>query len=355
MPRTAFQPATVLITGGAGFIGSNLVRWVLANEPEVRVINLDALTYAGDTENLAAVARHHGGPAGDGRYWFIRGDIRDRELVATILGGSQRATSSGHRIPAPDAVLHLAAESHVDRSIVGPLTFVSTNVDGTATLLDAVRHELAARPRDFRFVNVSTDEVYGSLDTNEPPFTEDRPLRPNSPYSASKAAGDCLVRAYRATYGLPCLTTRGSNTYGPRQYPEKLVPVLITRALMDMPLPLYGDGRYIRDWIHVDDHAAAIWAVCTRGDLAAEVYNVGGGNELTNLDMARSILRLVDKPESLITHVADRPGHDRRCAVDATRARTQLSWAPTRPLPEGLADTVAWYRENGTRPGSGSP
>ena len=341
---TAFRPATVLVTGGAGFIGSNLVRWVLANEPRVRVINLDALTYAGDPENLADIAIRHGAAPGDGRYWFVRGDIRDRELVTAILSGSAPDDSSGELIPAPDAVLHLAAESHVDRSIAGPMTFVSTNVEGTATLLEAVRNELAARPRTFRFVNVSTDEVYGSLGAQEAPFTEAHPLRPNSPYSASKAAGDCLVRAYRATYGLPCLTTRGSNTYGPRQYPEKLVPVMISRALADMSLPIYGDGRHIRDWIHVDDHAAGIWAVCTRGDLDAEVYNLGGGTELANIDMARRLLGLLDKPESLITYVEDRPGHDRRCAIDATRARTALGWTPGRPLMDGLAETVAWYR-----------
>jgi dTDP-glucose 4,6-dehydratase len=340
--EAAFAPRAVLLTGGAGFIGSNLVRWLLAHVPELQVVNLDLLTYAGNLESLADVHATHGAE-GDGRHYFVHGDIRDAALVSALLAGGHPEPGSGRPMPRPDAVLHLAAESHVDRSIMGPAAFVSTNVEGTHTLLACTRAELAERPRAFRFVNVSTDEVYGSLGPSEPPFTERHPLQPNSPYSASKAGADCLVRAYAETFGLPCLTTRCSNNYGPFQFPEKLIPLMVTRALGDEPLPVFGDGLNVRDWLHVDDHASGIWAVTTRGRLADGVYNFGGECEVPNVDVVRAILRQLGKPESLIRYVSDRPGHDRRYAMDVTRARETLGWSPRREFGEALADTVQWY------------
>jgi dTDP-glucose 4,6-dehydratase len=345
MTTPDFRPRAVLVTGGAGFIGSNLVRWLLETEPDLLVVTLDLLTYAGNLESLADVTAAHG-PAGDGRHFFVRGDIRDAALVAGLLAGGRSEDGSGRPLPRPDAVLHLAAESHVDRSILGPAEFVSTNVQGTLVLLEAARAELSARPRDFRFVNVSTDEVYGSLGAADPPFTERTPLAPNSPYSASKTGADCLVRAYAETFRLPCLTTRCSNNYGPYQFPEKLIPLMITRALADAVLPVYGDGGNVRDWLHVRDHAAAIWAVCTRGRLADAVYNIGGESEVPNLTVVRTILRILGKPESLIRYVTDRPGHDRRYAMDITRISERLGWRPTYDFERGLRETVAWYVEN---------
>lgn len=340
-----FSPRVVLVTGGAGFIGSNLVRWLLANEPALRVVNLDALTYAGNLESLTDVARSHGA-SGDRRYYFAHGDIRDPAFVSALLAGAATETGSGRPIPAPDAVLHLAAESHVDRSIMGPAAFVSTNVKGTLVLLECTRGELAVRPRDFRFVNVSTDEVYGSLGPADPAFDEQNPLKPNSPYSASKAGADCLVRAYAETFGISCLTTRCSNNYGPFQFPEKLIPLMITRALSNQPLPVYGDGHNVRDWLHVTDHASAIWAVCTRGRIEDEVYNIGGRAEMRNIDVVKLLLRELGKPDSLITHVTDRLGHDRRYAIDNTRISTQLGWEPRYAFERGIAETVRWYVEN---------
>ena len=332
-----FRPTTVLVTGGAGFIGSNLCRWLLAHDASVRVINYDLLTYAGNIQSLADVEAEHG-PRGDGRYYFERGDIRDAARVGAVLRGSE--------FPAPDAILHLAAESHVDRSISAAADFVSTNVQGTHVLLSCALEELRARPRAFRFVNVSTDEVYGSLAPGEPAFTESTPLRPNSPYSASKAGADCLVRAYGETFGLPCLTTRCSNNYGPYQFPEKLIPLMISRGLDEEPLPVYGDGQQRRDWLHVLDHVAAIWAVCTRGDVAAGVYNIGGESERANIDVVKAILQRLGKPESLISHVTDRLGHDRRYAMDIGQIRSQLGWSPQRSFERGLAETVDWYVTN---------
>ncbi|GAC1683628.1 MAG: dTDP-glucose 4,6-dehydratase [Gemmatimonadaceae bacterium] len=343
MRDAPFAPRTVMVTGGSGFIGSNLVRWILAHEPTVTVVNLDALTYAGNPESLTDVDERHG-PHGDGRYAFVHGDIRDASLVRSLLAGDMQ---QGDRdLPRPDAILHLAAESHVDRSILGPAEFVATNVQGTLTLLECARRELAECPRSFRFINVSTDEVYGSLTATDPAFTERHPLRPNSPYSASKAGADCLVRAYTETFGLPCITTRCSNNYGPYQFPEKLIPLMITRALGDESLPVYGDGRNVRDWLHVNDHASAIWRVCTHGRVADEVYNIGGNAEWANIDVVRLLLRELGKPESLITYVADRLGHDRRYAMDNARITTQLGWRPAHTFEEGLRETVAWYREN---------
>jgi dTDP-glucose 4,6-dehydratase len=242
-------------------------------------------------------------------------------------------------------VLHLAAESHVDRSILSGTPFVSTNVMGTQVLLEGTRRALEAAPRPFRFVNVSTDEVYGSLGPTEPAFTDASPLLPNSPYAASKAGADCLVRAYGRTFGLPCLTTRCSNNYGPFQFPEKFIPLLITRAIEDRPLPVYGDGLQVREWLHVEDHVDALWAVCTRGDPADEVYNIGGGASMPNVEVARTVLRLLEKPESLIRLVRDRPGHDRRYAVDARRLTTRLGWRPAQDFATGLRATVRWYLE----------
>ncbi len=272
---TAFDPRTVLVTGGAGFIGSNLVRWLLQNHRGIVVVNLDLLTYAGNTDSLRGLdsARHH----------FVRGDIRDLDLVRRLLGGVAGASGP------VDAVVHLAAESHVDRSIMNPAAFVETNVAGTLTLLEACRAELMDRTRPFRFIQVSTDEVYGSLGPGDPPFTESTPLAPNSPYAASKAGADLLVRAYVATFAFPAIIARCCNNYGPYQFPEKLIPLMITRALRDEPLPVYGDGRQVRDWIHVEDHATALWAVLTRGRVG-EVYNIGAEAESHNLD-PRSPLR----------------------------------------------------------------
>ena len=342
--QQTFEPRVVLVTGGAGFIGSNLVRWLLAHDPKVVVVNLDLLTYAGNLESLEDVAAKHG-PAGDGRYYFVAGDIADLELVSALLSGAGREPTTGRTIPPADAVLHLAAESHVDRSIMGPAVFVATNVQGTLSLLEATRAELARAPRPFRFVNVSTDEVYGTLGPSDPAFTEATPLAPNSPYSASKTGADCLVRAYVETFGLPCITTRCSNNYGPYQFPEKLIPLMITRALADEPLPVYGDGMNVRDWLYVEDHASAIWAVCTRGRIG-EVYNIGGEAEVPNLVIIRRLLETLGKPESLIRFVQDRPGHDRRYAMDISKIRAELGWAPKHTMDQGLRDTVDWYLRN---------
>jgi dTDP-glucose 4,6-dehydratase len=332
---------TVLLTGGAGFIGANLVQWLLVHEPELSVIVLDALTYAGNVASLAEIASEHG-PGGDGRFYFVHGDIGDAALLQQLLAGGGVEKATGRSLPQPDTVLHLAAESHVDRSILGPAAFIATNVQGTLALLEATRREVAREPRAFRFVNISTDEVYGSLGAEDPPFTELHPLQPNSPYSASKAGADCLVRAYTETFSLPCVTTRCSNNYGPLQFPEKLIPLMITRALADQPLPVYGDGGNVRDWLHVEDHCAAIWAVATRGRTGA-VYNVGGNAERRNIDVVRSILATLGKAEGLIRHVPDRLGHDRRYAMDSRLLSAELDWQPLHTFEAGLQQTVEWY------------
>jgi len=345
---TAFVPGCVLVTGGAGFIGVNFVRWLLAHEPDIHVVNLDLLTYAGNLESLDDVFRDHG-PRGDGRHYFIQANIRDFDTVSRVLAGEARETSSSDRtarpIPAPDAVVHMAAESHVDRSIMGPAAFVETNVNGTLTLLEACRAELGRRDRPFRFLHVSTDEVYGSLGESDPSFTEATPLAPNSPYSASKAGSDLLVRAYSETFGFPGLITRCSNNYGPYQFPEKLIPLMITRALADQPLPVYGDGRNVRDWLFVTDHAAALWQVLSRGQLG-EVYNIGGEAERKNLDVICRLLALLGKPETLIRMVPDRLGHDRRYAMNTAKMRAELGWRPKLGFEEGLGATVTWYVEH---------
>jgi len=325
----------ILVTGGAGFIGSNFVLDWLAQSDET-VINLDKLTYAGNRENLAALAH-------DPRHVFVQGDICDRELVGRLL--------TGHR---PRALVHFAAESHVDRSIHGPGAFLRTNIDGTFTLLEAARAHFAtlALPdrQRFRFHHVSTDEVYGSLRPDEPPFTETSLYQPNSPYSASKAASDHLVRAWHHTYGLPVTTSNCSNNYGPYHFPEKLIPLMIANALAGKPLPVYGDGRQIRDWLYVTDHCSAIRRILAAGQVG-EVYNVGGWNEMANIDIVTRVVTLLDelRPDPagsyarLITHVADRPGHDRRYAIDARKIERQLGWRPAETFETGIRKTVAWY------------
>ena len=307
----------LLVTGGAGFIGSTFVRRTLANDSPEHLIVLDKLTYAGNLANLAEAAK-------DPRYEFVRGDINDRPVVDQVMG----------RV---DAIINFAAESHVDRSIEGADAFVMTDVHGAFTLLEAAR-----RHPIQRFVQVSTDEVYGDVAVGS--STEADPLRPRSPYAASKAAADLLSLAYHATYGLPVLISRGSNTYGPRQYPEKVIPLFVTNAIDNEPVPLYGDGGQVRDWLHVDDHCDAIRLLLREGK-AGEVYNVGGGTMLSNLELTHRLLGLSERPTSLIRHVADRPGHDRRYALDWSKIAA-LGWAPAVQLEDGLAATVEWYRAN---------
>jgi dTDP-glucose 4,6-dehydratase len=310
----------LLVTGGAGFIGSNFVQYMLREYADVEIVNVDLLTYAGNPDNLRAVA-------GDARHRFVRADVADREAMEPLFAEGI------------DAVVHFAAESHVDRSIADPAVFVRTNVLGTQTLLD-----LALKYKVGRFLQISTDEVYGSLgETGR--FTEASPLAPNSPYSASKAGADLLVRAYHETYGLDVVITRCSNNYGPYQFPEKLIPLMIMNALQDQPLPLYGDGLHVRDWLHVEDHCRAVDLVLRKGN-AGEVYNVGGNNERTNLEVVRTILRELGKPETLIAFVPDRPGHDRRYAIDAGKIRKELGWSPHYDFAAGIRDTIRWYVVN---------
>ena len=326
--------STWLVTGGAGFIGGNFV--LDAIQRGVRIINLDALTYAGNLDTLSALT---GNPA----HLFVQGDIGDRDLLAALLAEHQ-----------PDAIVNFAAESHVDRSIDGPAAFVQTNVVGTLGLLECARDYWkpleGARREAFRFLHVSTDEVYGSLGDSGK-FTETTPYAPNSPYSASKAASDHLVRAFHHTYGLPVLTTNCSNNYGPYQFPEKLIPLIIAKALAGEPLPVYGDGLNVRDWLYVGDHCSAIRAVLERGRIG-EVYNVGGDAERENITVVKTICALLDQRrpladgrarESLITYVKDRPGHDRRYAIDASKLQGELGWAPSMTFEQGIAHTVDWY------------
>jgi len=324
---------TLLVTGGAGFIGSNFVRHALA-DPSCRVVNLDSLTYAGNRESLAGLdeARHH----------FVHGDINDRRLIARLL--------SEHH---PDAVVHFAAESHVDRSIDDPGAFIRTNVNGTQTLLDAaLDYWRAGAPEAFRFVHVSTDEVYGTLGPNDPPFDENHRYAPNSPYAASKAAADHLARAWHRTYGLPVLITNCSNNYGPNQFPEKLIPLMLINALHGESLPVYGDGQQRRDWLFVADHCRAIERVLESGQ-PGRVYNIGGNAEMTNLDVVHLLCDLLDDrvPGSSprreqLKFVEDRPGHDRRYAINASRIRDELGWTPSVDFAGGLATTVDWYLAN---------
>jgi dTDP-glucose 4,6-dehydratase len=316
----------LLVTGGAGFIGSNFIRHIFITYPKYQIVNLDALTYAGNLENLQDIAETEGGGP-QARYQFIKGDIGDAALVNRIV-------ASGI-----DAIVNFAAESHVDRSIDNAGVFVSTNVLGTQVLLDAaLRHKVG------RFIQISTDEVYGSLGT-EGKFVETTPLAPNSPYSASKAGADLLVRSYFETFKLPALITRCSNNYGPYQFPEKLIPLFITNALADQQLPLYGDGLNVRDWIHVADHCAAIDRVLHQGR-PGEIYNIGGNCEKTNREITHTILNELDKPETLIKHVKDRPGHDRRYAIDCTKLCQELGWSQKYDFQSGMKKTIRWYLDN---------
>lgn len=327
---------TILVTGGAGFIGSNFVLHWLAQEA-ARVVNLDLLTYAGNLQNLASVE-------GDPRHVFVRGDIADRELLGQLFHLHQ-----------PRAVVHFAAESHVDRSIQGPEEFIRTNVLGTFQLLNSARaywQGLTGVNRErFRLLHVSTDEVYGSLAPQDPAFSETTPYAPNSPYSASKAGSDHLVRAYHHTYGLPTLITNCSNNYGPRQFPEKLIPLMIINALNGKPLPVYGDGLNVRDWLYVEDHCEAIRAVLARGG-PGQTYNIGGRSEMANIEVVKTVCSVLQRQRpgfdyaSLITFVKDRPGHDRRYAIDSTKIETELAWKPRQSFESGIENTVRWYLEN---------
>jgi dTDP-glucose 4,6-dehydratase len=330
---------TILVTGGAGFIGSNFIlQWM--EQEKTLVINLDKLTYAGNPRNLEGIADST-------RYRFIHGDIADRELVSALL--------REHR---PGAVVHFAAESHVDRSILGPDDFIHTNVVGTFTLLECVRTYCSGLSEgdraNFRFLHVSTDEVYGSLGPSDPPFNEKTAYSPNSPYSASKAASDHLVRAYHHTYALPVLTTNCSNNYGPFQFPEKLIPLMILNARSGKPLPVYGDGQNVRDWLYVADHCDAIRTVLARGT-PGETYNIGGWNEKKNLEIVETICAVLDElcprdpvipHRQLITFVKDRPGHDRRYAIDARRIERELDWRPKETFESGIRKTISWYIDN---------
>ena len=339
---SGFQPSTVLVTGGAGFIGSNFIRLVLSCDLAVQIVNFDALTYAGNLESLEDVKAVHG-KGGDGRYFFLHADIRDFAATKRAVAGEAIETRAdgGRAVPKPDAVVHFAAESHVDRSILGPAAFAETNVTGTLHLLEACRAGWGDRA-GCRFLQVGTDEVYGSLGFDDAAFTEQTPLAPNSPYSATKAGADLLVRSWVHTFDFPAITARCSNNYGPYQFPEKLVPLMITRALADQPLPLYGDGLNVRDWLYVTDHAAALWEILRRGRLG-EVYNIGGRAERQNIDVVRLILRQLGKPDTLIKPVTDRPGHDRRYAINCAKLEQQLGWAPKHKFETGIADTIEWY------------
>ena len=329
----------ILVTGGAGFIGSNFILdWIAAEQTPV--VNLDKMTYAGNLNNLAAL--HD-----DARHIFVRGDIGDSALVGRLL-----------REHKPRAIVHFAAESHVDRSIHGPADFIETNINGTFRLLEEARAYWGQLPEAeraaFRFLHVSTDEVYGSLGPDDAPFTETTAYAPNSPYSASKAASDHLVRAYHHTYGMPTLTTNCSNNYGAFQFPEKLIPLMILNALNGKPLPVYGDGQNVRDWLHVGDHCTAIREVLKRGRLG-ETYNIGGWNEKTNLDVIHTVCAILDEQQpsadgkpytSLISYVKDRPGHDRRYAIDARKIERELGWKPKETCETGIRQTVRWYLDN---------
>lgn len=325
----------ILVTGGAGFIGCNFVRYMLGKHPDYRIINVDALTYAGNLENLKDVMDNP-------NHVFIRADIRDRAKMDEIFAAY-----------GVEVVVNFAAESHVDRSIVEPDVFLTTNIIGTQVLLDVAKNHWKRKPDDkyckeyrpgVRFIHVSTDEVYGALgDTGL--FVETMPLLPNSPYSASKAGADLMVRAYHETYGLPMNITRCSNNYGPYQFPEKLIPLMINNCLKNKDLPVYGDGMQVRDWLHVTDHCAAIDVILHKGR-DGEIYNIGGNNEKTNIEIVRLILKTLGKPESLIKFVKDRPGHDRRYAIDNTKITSELGWTPIYTFEEGIKETIEWYLDN---------
>jgi dTDP-glucose 4,6-dehydratase len=325
---------TLLVTGGAGFIASNFIYYWIQQHPEDRIINLDALTYAGNLENLTAVEHLS-------NYRFVHGNIGDSTLLSELFAKEQI-----------DTVVNFAAESHVDRSILGPEAFIQTNVNGTFSLLEAARAAWSGDTSNCRFLHISTDEVYGSLGPLDPAFSESNPYKPNSPYSASKASSDHLVRAYYHTYGLPVLTTNCSNNYGPYQFPEKLIPLVIVNALEQKPLPIYGDGLNIRDWLYVEDHCSGIEAVLQKG-LTGETYNIGGNNEWSNIDIVKFICERLDelrpgrKPTAdLITYVGDRPGHDRRYSIDGTKIRTEIGWQPKYTFAAGMDKTIRWLLDN---------
>lgn len=338
MPHVVRQPRRILITGGAGFIGSNFVHYWCKRYPDDRVVVLDALTYAGNLKNLANLDNHSS-------FRFVQGDICDRPLVHQLLAEES-----------VDTVAHFAAESHVDRSILGPDTFVQTNVVGTFTLLESVRHHWTERgkPEGDRFLHVSTDEVYGSLGPNDPGFSETTAYAPTSPYSASKASSDHLARAYFHTYGVPTIITNCSNNYGPYHFPEKLIPLMCINILIGKPLPVYGDGQNIRDWLYVEDHCSALDQVLHHST-PGETYNIGGNNEVKNIDLVTMICDLLDElapslpvrpAKRLITFVKDRPGHDRRYAIDSTKLQTTFNWQPSVTVEEGLRRTIQWYLAN---------
>jgi dTDP-glucose 4,6-dehydratase len=314
----------ILVTGGCGFIGSNFIHYLFETRDDVNIINLDKLTYAGNRKNLTDIEKKHAGE----RYIFVHGDINDPELVAGIL--------NVHEI---DRVVNFAAESHVDRSINDPSPFITTNINGTQTLLEAARQRGVAR-----FLQVSTDEVYGSLGPDGR-FSETTPLAPNSPYSASKASADLLARAYFKTYGMPVIITRCSNNYGPYQFPEKLIPLLFSNASSDQAIPVYGDGLNVRDWIYVRDHCKGV-AMALENGIPGQVYNFGGNAEMANIDIVKTILGQLGKPESLIHFVADRPGHDKRYAMDFSLAAKELGWTPNHDFATGIKETIEWYSEN---------
>lgn len=325
----------ILVTGGAGFIGSNFVKYMLDKYPDYRIINVDALTYAGNLENLKDIAANP-------NYIFIKADIRDRARIDEVFTAYEIET-----------VVNMAAESHVDRSIVEPEIFLTTNIIGTQVLLDVAKKYWKLNPEDkycraykagVKFLQVSTDEVYGALGETGL-FVETMPLMPNSPYSASKASADLIVRAYNETFGMPMNITRCSNNYGPYQFPEKLIPLMINNCLNDKDLPIYGDGMQVRDWLHVADHCSAIDRVLHKG-LDGEVYNIGGNNEKANIEIVKLIIKALGKPESLIKYVKDRPGHDRRYAIDNRKITSQLGWAPTYTFEQGMQETIAWYLAN---------
>jgi len=339
--NSEFSSKVMLVTGGAGFIGCNFVRYMLKTDENIKIVNLDALTYAGSMDNLKDLPD-------ETRYTFVQGDICDRPLIDSLL--------RDHQV---DTIVHFAAESHVDNSITGPEIFIKTNVMGTFTLLEAARQywlgetqhsALSTQHSGFRFHHISTDEVYGTLDKNDPAFTETTPYAPNSPYSASKAGSDHLVRAYFHTYGLPVTTTNCSNNYGPYQHDEKLIPTIVRSCREGKPIPVYGDGSNIRDWLYVEDHCSGIDAVIRKGKLG-EVYNIGGCNEWSNINIVKKICSLMDEVqpnhaphEKLITYVTDRPGHDWRYAIDAKKMADDLGWGPSETFETGIEKTVAWYR-----------
>jgi dTDP-glucose 4,6-dehydratase len=333
----------LLITGGLGFIGSNLVRQILNTHPTYTVINLDAVTYAGHPENLEDIASHP-------RYRFVKGKIEDAVIVNQIVSGEMFGPIGG--------IINLAAETHVDRSIHDPSVFVHTNVLGTQVLLEAAYEHHFKKNKPIRYVQVSTDEVYGTLGPTGL-FTEETPLQPNSPYSASKTGADLLCRAYFHTYGMPVMITRCSNNYGPYQHPEKLIPFFITNLLDNKQVPVYGDGLNVRDWLHVEDHCRAIDLVFHQG-MPGEVYNIGGNNERTNMEITRLVIAEMGKDETSIKYVADRPGHDRRYAIDSSKIQRELGWMPSHTFETGIRETIKWYRDNlswlrAVNPGTAAP